>query len=124
MKAWLPLTLAVVLASTAHAQAGCSYPKAPEAVPDGNTATKEQMVAASQDFKRYNTEMNAYLDCIKLEIDTSKPADPSKLSPDERKKAEAQQKQLTQKNNAAVDELSANVARFNAQLRAYKAKNK
>ena len=31
---------------------------------------------------------------------------------------------LTQKNNAAVDELQANVGRFNEQLKIYKAKNK
>jgi hypothetical protein len=79
------------------------------------------MIAAKHDFDRYNTEMNAYLDCLKLEMDSASPKDPSKLTADEKKKAAEQEKILVQKNNAAVDELQANVGRFNDQLKAYKA---
>jgi hypothetical protein len=122
MKAWIPLTLVFALGAAAHANAACSYPRAPDAPPDGATATKDQMVAAAQDFKRYNGEMNTYLDCLKLEIDAATPKDPSKLTPDDKKKADEQQKVLAQKNNAAVDELTANVGRFNEQLKIYKAK--
>jgi hypothetical protein len=122
MKAWIPLTLVIALGTAAHANAACSYPKSPDAPPDGATATKDQMVAAAQDFKRYNGEMNTYLDCLKLEMDAAAPKDPSKLSADEKKKADEQQKVLAQKNNAAVDELQANVGRFNEQLKIYKAK--
>jgi hypothetical protein len=123
MKAWLPLTLVFALGSAAVAQADCTYPRAPDAVPDGNTASKEEMIAAKNEVSRYNTEMNAYLDCLKLEINAATPKDPSKLSKDERAKAEEQEKILTQKNNAAVDELQAVVGRFNDQLKAYKAKH-
>ena len=122
MKAWIPLTLVIALGTAAHANAACSYPKAPDAPPDGATATKDQMVAAAQDFKRYNGEMNTYLDCLKLEMDAATPKDPTKLSADEKKKADEQSKLLAQKNNAAVDELQANVGRFNEQLKIYKAK--
>jgi hypothetical protein len=122
MKAWIPLTLVIALGTAAHANADCSYPKSPDAPPDGATATKDQMVAAAQDFKRYNGEMNTYLDCLKLEMDAATPKDPSKLSADEKKKADQQSKVLAQKNNAAVDELQANVGRFNEQLKIYKAK--
>jgi len=122
MKAWIPLTLVFALGSAAHSQATCSYPRAPDAPPDGATATKEQMITAKHDFDRYNSERNAYLDCIKLEMDSAVPKDTSKLSPDEKKKAEEHEKMLVQKNNAAVDELQANVGRFNEQLKIYKAK--
>jgi hypothetical protein len=122
MKAWIPFIL-ITAGLAAHAQADCVYPKSPDAPPDGATATKEQMVAASQDFKRYNADMNAYLECIKLEMDTAQPKDPSKLSADEKKKAAEQHNMLAQKNNAAVDELQAVVGRFNEQLKIYKAKN-
>jgi hypothetical protein len=121
MKAWIPLTLVFALGSAAYAQATCSYPRAPDTTPDGKTATKDQMIAAKHDFDRYNTEMNAYLDCLKLEIDAAAPKEGAKLSPEEKKKADEQQKILVQKNNAAVDELQANVGRFNEQLKAYKA---
>ena len=124
MKAWIPLTLVFSLGFAAHSQADCTYPRAPDAPPDGATATKDQMVAAKQDFTRYNTEMNAYLECIKLEMDAATPKDPKKLTADEKKKADEQQKILVQKNNAAVDELQAVVGRFNEQLKIFKAKQK
>jgi hypothetical protein len=123
MKAWIPLTLVFALGMASHAQADCSYPRSPEAPPDGNTATRDQMIAAKHDFDRYNNEMNSYLDCIKLEMDSATPKDTSKLSPDEKKKADEQLKILTAKNNSAVDELQAVVGRFNEQLKIYKAKN-
>jgi hypothetical protein len=122
MKAWIPLTLFFAFGTAAHAQATCTYPRSPDAPPDGSTATKEQMIAAKHDFDRFNSEMNSYLDCLKLEIDAAAPKDPKKLSADEKKKADEQQKILVQKNNAAVDELQAVVGRFNEQLKLYKAK--
>jgi hypothetical protein len=123
MKAWIPLTLIFALGSAAHSQASCTYPRSPDAPPDGATATKDQMITAKHDFDRYNSEMNAYLDCIKLEMDSAVPKDTSKLSPDEKKKADEHEKVLVAKNNAAVDELQTNVGRFNEQLKIWKAKN-
>jgi hypothetical protein len=123
MKAWIPLTLVFSLGSAAHAQADCTYPRAPSSIPDGNTASKDEMIAGKNDVARYNNEMNAYLDCIKLEIQAATPKDPSKLSKDDKAKAEEQEKMLTQKNNAAVDELQAVVSRFNEQLKIWKAKH-
>ena len=123
MKAWIPLTLVFALGTAAHANATCTYPRAPDAPPDGNTATKDQMIAAKHDFDRYNGEMNSYLDCLKLEMDAAAPPkDASKLTSDEKKKIDEQQKILVQKNNSAVDELQAVVGRFNEQLKIYKAK--
>jgi hypothetical protein len=121
MKAWIPLTLVLALGAAAVAQADCTYPRAPDTIPDGATASKDQMVAAKNDVSRYNNEMNAYLDCIKLEIQAI-PKDP-KMSKDDKAKADAQEKVLDQKNNAAVDELQQVASRFNEQLRIWKAKN-
>lgn len=124
MKAWLPLTLALSLCAAAHAHAACTYPSAPGTPPDGATAALAEMITAKKDFDRYNIEMNSYLDCIKLEMDAATPKDASKLSPDAKKKSDDQLKILTQKNNAAVDELQAVVGRFNEQLKIFKAKPK
>jgi|ERR1700690_2058367 len=124
MKAWIPLTLVLALGSAAHANATCTYPRAPDAPPDGNTATKDQMIAAKHDFDRYNGEMNSYLDCLKLEMDAAVPKEGAKMSAEEKKKATEQQNVLVQKNNAAVDELQAVVGRFNEQLKIFKAKQK
>ena len=124
MKAWTPLLLVFSLGLAAHAQASCTYPTSPANPPDGNTASKEEMISAKHDFDRYNSEMTAYLDCLKLEMDSAAPKDPKKMTADEKKASDEQQKILVQKNNAAVDELQANVGKFNAQLKIYKAKNK
>jgi hypothetical protein len=123
MKAWIPLTLVFALGLAAHAQATCSYPQSPATPPNGNTATKDEMIAAKHDFDRYNGEMNVYLDCLNLEMDAS-PKDRTKMTPDEKKKADQESKILIQRHNAAVDELQAVVGRFNEQLKIYKAKNK
>jgi hypothetical protein len=117
MKAWIPLTLALALGCAAHAE-DCTYPRSPDAIPDGNTATKEQMIASKNDVSRYNTEMTAYLDCVSREIDAAKPKDASKLSKEQKAKIDM----LTQKHDAAVDELHSVAGRFNDQLKAFKAK--
>jgi hypothetical protein len=122
MKAWIPLTLVFTIGFTAHAWADCSKPSSPDAPPDGNTATKDEMVAAAQNFKTYNTDMNAYLACLKVEMDSA-PKDVTKLTAKEKQELAQQQNALAAKNNAAVDELQANVGKFNEQLRIYKAKH-
>ena len=123
MKAWIPLTLVFAFGLAAHAHATCSYPQSPAKPPDGNTASRDEMVAAKKDFDRYNGEMNVYLDCLNLEMDAA-PKDLSKLSADEKKKADQEAKILVQRHNAAVDELQAVVGRFNEQLKIFKAKSK
>src|ERR1700679_846904 len=118
MKAWIPLTLVFALGTAAHPQATCTYPSAPESPPDGNNATKDQMVAAKHDFDRYNGEMNSYLDCLKLEMDAATPKDPKKPRAAKKKQGAI----MVPRNSAAVDELQAVVGRFNEQLKIYKAK--
>jgi hypothetical protein len=128
MKSLIVASIAVWGLFGGAAQAACVYPKAPTNIPDGSTATKEQMVAAKQDFTKYNDEMTAYLNCIKLESD-DKLQEMSKEQPateEEKKALEAKklefERQQTEKHNAAVDEVSAVVERFNEQVRAYKKK--
>ena len=121
MKAWIPLTLVFAFGLAANAHATCSYPQPPAAPPNGATANHDQMVAAKHDFDRYNGEMNVYLDCLNLELDAA-PKDTSKLTADDKKKADQEQKVLVQRHNAAVDELQAVVGKFNEQLKIYKAK--
>ena len=119
MKKLIGLTL---LAATfaAPAFADCSYPKAPSAMPDGTTAALEEMVAASKAVKAYNAEMDAYLGCIKLEQDGSLSKQGSTLTEEQKGQIAAM---FAQKNNAAIDELTAVAARLNEQIRVYKAKH-
>lgn len=96
--------------------AACSYPTAPDKLPDGSVASKEEMIAGKQLVQQYNKDMEAYLSCIKLEYDTQVTQDAAALTPEQ--KAELEKRQ-TQKHNAAIDELEAVAGRFNEQIRAY-----
>jgi hypothetical protein len=113
----------VVLAAglwAADARAACSYPVAPARFPDGNVATLDEMKAAKTQVVQYNTEMEAYLACIKLEHDGRMGKDASALTDEQKKELQRMQ---DQKHNAAVDELEAVAARFNEQLRVFNQKN-
>ena len=47
------------LAVTAQASASCSYPKAPDKIPDGTKATKEEMLAGMKIMRAY-TALEAF----------------------------------------------------------------
>lgn len=112
------LTLLAALGATG-AQAACIYPRAPENIPDGSTATLEQMVAAQQAVKQFDADITAYNACLDMELQ-SLLADPNL---DEARRNELRAMQV-KKNNAAVDEAQAVADRFNEQLRAFKAAQK
>jgi hypothetical protein len=105
--------------AAAQAHAGCDYPTPPGAFPDGSLATKEEMLAAKGLVVKYNSEMDAYLGCIKGEYDASV-AGLSSPSKDDLAKLEKAQ---VQKQDAALKEVTDVTERFNEQLRAWKAKN-
>lgn len=111
------LVLAAALSSTAWAD--CTYPRAPGKMPDGNAATREEMVAAKKLVDQYNKDMNDYLGCIKTEHDDAVTKGGASLSEEQKQQMAAR---FTQKNDAAVDELQDVAARFNEQLRTFKAK--
>ena len=68
MKALLALAFTAAL-SAGTAYADCSYPAAPANLPDGRTATLEEMVAGQKTVKEYDTAIKAYVDCIDKELD-------------------------------------------------------
>src|SRR5262252_4535214 len=66
------LTLAALLAGASlsvSAVAECVYPKDPPAVPNGEKATEAEMISGKQAFNDYQTQMNAYLECLDKEAD-------------------------------------------------------
>ena len=110
------------------AKAACTYPTAPDKIPDGNTATKEEMIAAKQAVSKYNDDITAYQNCLKLETDESIAELEKNAKTDEEKKAVETKKaeldhKLVERNNAALDEVTAVVERFNEQLKAFNKKN-
>jgi hypothetical protein len=114
------LMLAGLLASGV-AGAECMYPKAPSNTPDGATATEEQMVAGMKAVKEYNGQVSAYLSCLEMEMNARIEA----AGPDAAPEQVAQIKAIhTKRHNAAVEELEAHAARFNEQVKAFKAREK
>ena len=97
----------------AQAQAACEYPERAE-VPDGNTATEEQMIAGQKEIKRFMGEMDVYLACIEKEN-----ADAVVEGEDEEIKAQ-RDAIAVKRHNAAVDEMERLAAAFNEQVRAFK----
>jgi hypothetical protein len=113
---------AIVVASglaAAQANAACTYPAAPGKFPDGNVATKDEMLTAKKQVVQYNADIDAYLGCLKTEYDAKVAA--SADAPQEQKDKLAREQD--EKHNAAVKEVTDVTDRFNEQLRAWKAKN-
>jgi hypothetical protein len=111
------ILLAASVSSTAWA--ACTYPAAPGKLPDGSTATREEMVAGKKLVEQYNADMNTYLTCLKAEYDESLAKNAS-LSEEQKQQMAAR---YTAKNDAAVDELQGVASRFNEQLRVFKTKS-
>ena len=111
------ISAAIILA--APIALACDYPHRAE-IPDGTTASKDQMIQGQRGVKDYMGAMEAYLSCIEAaEQETVAEANGS----DE---AARQQRieMLNKKYNAAVEEMNLVAEEFNVQVRAYKQRAK
>jgi hypothetical protein len=118
MKALPAMALGATFLSGA-AYADCTYPPAPTKLPDGASATLEEMVAGQKTVKEYDKAIKEYVDCIDKEVDDKIKAG-DKLKPEQ--KADMQ-KVEAQKHNAAIDQLQSVADRFNEQVKVFKTKN-
>jgi hypothetical protein len=84
----------LLLAAFAIPAMGCDRPTAPGSIPDGKTASKEEMLAAKKEVDAFKASMEEYFACEKS----------------------------TAKKDAAGAELVKVADRFNAQVKAFKAK--
>ena len=123
MKKYLTALVLTGGLAAAHANAACTYPAAPGKFPDGNQATKEEMLAAKKLVVQYNTDMDSYLTCIKSEYDASVATETGAPADKKDEAAKKQEAQYNSKYNDAVKEVTDVTDRFNEQLRAWKAKN-
>jgi hypothetical protein len=110
-----PLLLAVNLA----AEAACVYPQAPQTLPNGNSATKEEMLAAQSVVKDYvKSVQETYLPCLEKEK-TDATAALDNMDPEFTAKKNNIDAIHAKKHNAALDELQAFVDRWNAEKKAF-----
>ena len=105
----------LLIGSLGYAQltlARCDYPKMNFVIPNGATATMENMVAGQTNFKSYNVDMETYPDCLDSEM--------SKISKG-RDNYQEIQSLSDNKYNAVVDQLGEAADQWNTAVRAYKA---
>jgi hypothetical protein len=105
--------------AAAPAFADCPYPPAPAKLPDGATATLEDMLAGQKTVKEYEKAINDYNACIDKGLDDAIKQAGDKLKPEQK---QDMQRVEAQKHNAAVDQLQAVADRFNEQVKVFKAK--
>jgi phage-related tail protein len=118
MKALTALALTAALSAGA-AYADCPYPTAPDKLPDGQSATLDEMVAGQKSVKAYDKAINDYVGCIDKEVADQIAKAGDSLKPEQ--KADMQ-KVETQKHNAAIDQLQQIADRFNEQVKVFKAR--
>lgn len=108
--------ISILLFSTSAAFA-CDYPQR-ASFPDGQTATKDEMIAGQQSVKAYMAAMEEYLACIAADEEAAiaQMEDPAEGVLQQR------EQMLGKRHNAAVEEMEIVAAEFNNEVREYKAK--
>lgn len=118
MKTLYSLALIATLA-IGTAEANCTYPKAPDSIPDGSTASLQEMVAAQRAVKQFDADITAYQACVEKEN-----KDAIAANPDMTLEQKAEREKITvQKLNSAVDDAQLWADRLNAQIRVYRETN-
>jgi len=97
-------TAAYLVSFAAHAD--CVLPPAPSKIPDGATASEQEMITAMQTLKEYNADVDTYLKCLEFETKQNR------LSAGDQEKM----------HNTAVDTLQKVANKFNEQVRTFKSK--
>lgn len=103
----------------AQAALGCDYPQRAQ-VPDGTTASKDEMIAGQKGVKSYIAAMEEYLACIEAEEAQSVLA----LGDVDEESSRQREEMFNKKYNAAVEEMNLVAEEFNIQVRAYKERSK
>lgn len=109
------IVICAILILSAPLSFACDYPHRAD-VPDGSTATKEEMIAGQRSVKAYMGAMEAYLSCIES-------AEQETVAGTDQMDEDAKQQRIemyNKKYNAAVDEMNLVAEEFNLQVRAYK----
>jgi hypothetical protein len=114
-----PAIAALAALTAGPAYADCPYPAAPAKIPDGATATMEDMIAGQKAVQAYDKAINEYVACIDNELKDSVAKAGDKLKPEQKADME---KVEAQKHNAAIDQEQSVADRFNEQVKAFKAR--
>jgi hypothetical protein len=103
---WMLAAAAAAYCVSLAAHADCVLPPAPSKIPDGNSASEQEMITAMQTLKEYNADVDTYLKCLEFETKQNR------LSAGDQEKM----------HNTAVDTMQKVASKFNEQVRTFKAK--
>jgi hypothetical protein len=111
------LIILALFGAAGVASAQCLPPDPPDTLPDGATATYDEMVAAHRAVKEFDEDVRAFTTCLTLEVKLILD-DPSV---DEETKEDLR-RLLVQRSDEAIEEAEFVVGYFNEQLRAFRAR--
>jgi hypothetical protein len=109
----------VAMIFAAQGALACDYPQRID-VPNGATATKDDMIAGQKVVKTYMASMEEYLACIEADEAQAVLA-LNNVNEDTKRQREDL---FNKKYNAAVEEMNLVAEEFNVQVRAYKDRNR
>ena len=115
MNGRLKLILMASLQGVAPASIACERPNE-MAVPDGATATEEQMIAADAEYRRFMDGMRAYQDCLDRESTQNRPANGDAGVLGQYENA------LVARHNAASEAMTRVTDAFNTAIEKYKSR--
>jgi len=118
MNMTVKIGIAASLIFFAQSALACDYPRR-VLIPNGSTATKEEMLEGQKGVKQYVADMQTYLECIVDEEKVARDA-MGNLEPEIEQEREDM---VDKKYNAAVDEMERLAAQFNAERQAYMARD-
>jgi hypothetical protein len=107
--------VSVAIFFIAQGALACDYPNRVD-LPDGATATKEDMIAAQKGVKAYMASMDEYLGCIEGDEAAAVLSLGDVDEDTKRQRADL----FNKKYNAAVEQMNLVAEEFNVQVRAYK----
>lgn len=108
-----------VLFLAASLSLACDYPDRPS-IPDGSTASKEDLLAAKDGIQSYMEAVDEYLTCVETEEKSAAAA----LEDPTTEELQRRDQLLSKKFDAANEEKALVGEQFNQQIRAFNAKLK
>ena len=103
---WMSMVLGSTVFYALCAAADCLLPAPPSHLPDGSSANEQEMLAAMRTLKQYNDDVNEYTRCLEFQQRQSR------ISFEDREKHSVD----------ALNTLAIVAARFNEQVRRFKAR--
>ena len=98
----------------------CDYPAPPQSLPDGASASRGDMLAGVKVIGVSQVKTTLYLACIESDEGITAQS----LSDSDKAGRSQNEKMFTRKYNAAVDEQTKTVDKFNAEIRRFKRRSK